>query len=61
MRHLIRVMRRQDMTKKLIMTKTNTKTNTMGNTFREQIQRQRQKITTINTLRVPPKSDLSDL
>ena len=36
-------MRRQDLTKKLIMTKTNTKTKTMRNTFREQIQRQRQR------------------
>ena len=39
MRHLIRVMRRQDLTKKLIMTKTNTKTKTMRNTFREHLPR----------------------
>ena len=42
-RHLSWVMRRQDLTKKLIMTKTNTKTKTMTNTFREQIQRQWQR------------------
>ena len=38
-----------------------TKTNTMRNTFREQIQRQRQKMTKTNTLRAPSKSDPSDL
>ena len=38
LRHLIRVMRRQDLTKKLIVTKTNTKTKTMRNTFREHLQ-----------------------
>ena len=40
MRHLIRVMRRHDMTKKKTMTKTNTKTKTMTktNTFKEHLQ-----------------------
>ena len=47
MRHLIRVMRRHDVTNKKTMTKTNTKTNTKTktmtktktNTFREYLQR----------------------
>ena len=41
LRHLIRVVRRHDLTKKIIMTKTNTKTKTMTktNTFREHLQR----------------------
>ena len=40
LRHLIRVMRRHDLTKKKTMTKTNTKTKTMtkSNTFREHLQ-----------------------
>ena len=41
MRHLIRVMRRHDLTKKKTMTKTNTKTKKMTktNTFREHLKR----------------------
>ena len=41
MRHLIRVMRRDDLTKKKTNTKANTKTKTMTktNTFREHLQR----------------------
>ena len=40
MRHLIRVMRRHDLTKKRTMTKTNTKTKTITktNTIREHLQ-----------------------
>ena len=38
-RRLIRVMRRQDMTKKITKSKTNTKTKTMTYTFREHPQR----------------------
>ena len=41
MRHLIRVMRRHDLTKKKTITKTNTKTKTMTNTntLREHLKR----------------------
>ena len=41
MRHLIRVMRRDDLTKEKTMTKTDTKakTKTMTKTFREHLQR----------------------
>ena len=41
MRHLIRVMRRHDLTKKKTITKTNTKTKTMTktNTFREHLEK----------------------
>ena len=39
MRHLIRVIRRHDLTKKKSKTKTKTKTITKANTFREHFQR----------------------
>ena len=39
MRHLIRVMRRHDLTKKKTETKTKTKAMTKTNTFREHLQR----------------------
>ena len=38
LRHLIKVMRRHDLTKKKTMTKTNTMTMTKTNTFREHLQ-----------------------